>query len=268
MTSLGPPASLVSPSGFRVLVVSAFAPELAPLRRHLRHLRQLRQAEPRGSAAEVDEVDARLVSVGIGLVEAAIGTARVLADGRGRAPDALIFCGTAGAYGRDLAPGRALVVADELVLVSSAVVGRQAYLPERVPTRVPASRRLSQSLLAAARRVSRPDGGAVEEGAVASPLAITRDARLARALAAATSARAENLEVFAVARAALAWGVPFAAVLGIANRVGPAAHSEWQTHQAAASAMACAAIAELLRTGHGRARRGTRATVTAPSPRR
>jgi purine-nucleoside phosphorylase len=258
-TSLGPHVSLVSPSGFRVLVVSAFAPELAPLRRHLRHLRR---AELRGSSDELDEENARLVPVGIGLVEAAIGTARALADEKA-GPDALIFVGTAGAYGRDLAPGRALVVADELLLVSTAVVRRQAYLPDRVPTRIPASRRLSRSLLAAARRISHPDGVVIEGGAVANPLAITRDARLARALAEATSARAENLEVFAVARAARAWGVPFAAALGIANRVGPAAHTEWRTHQAAASAMACAAVAELLRGGRGRAR-----AVTEPSPRR
>jgi purine-nucleoside phosphorylase len=245
-----------------VLVVSAFAPELAPLDLHLRHLRRLRLAELRGSSGkqrEQNEEDARLVPVGIGLVEAAIGTARALTDEKGPAPDALIFVGTAGAYGRELAPGRALVVADELVLVSTAVVRRQAYLPDRVPTRVPASRRLSRSLLAAARRITRADGVVVAEGAVANPLAITRDARLARALAEATAARAENLEVFAVARAARAWGVPFAAVLGIANRVGPAAHTEWRTHQAAASAMACSAVAELLRR---------RRVITEPSPRR
>ncbi len=258
MTSLALPASQVSPSGFSLLVVSAFAPELAPLRRHLR------RADLRGSTGRAA---ARLVPVGIGLVEAALGTARALGDAQGLAPDALIFVGTAGAYGRDLAPGRALVVADEVLLVSTAVVRRHAYLPDRVPTRVPASRRLSRSLLAAARRVTRPDG-VVIEGAVANPLAITRNARLAHALAEATSARAENLEAFAVARAALAWGVPFAAVLGIANRVGPAAHTEWRTHQAAASAMACAAIAELLRTSRGRARPGPTATITVPSPRR
>jgi purine-nucleoside phosphorylase len=247
-----------------VLVASAFAPELAPLRRYLR------RAELRGSAGAAD---ARLVPVGIGLVEAALGTSRALAlaDEKGRPPDALIFVGTAGAYGRDLIPGRALVVADELLLVSTAVVRRQAYLPDRVPTRVPASRRLSRSLLAAARRVPHPDAGAPDRvvlaGAVANPLAITRSARLAHALAEATTARAENLEVFAVARAARAWGVPFAAVLGIANRVGPAAHTEWRTHQAAASAMACAAIAELLRSGRGGPRPRPTA-VTAPSLRR
>ena len=83
--------------------------------------------------------------------------------------------------------------------------------------------------------------------AVANPLAITRNAGLGRALARATAAAAENLEVFAVARAAEARRIPFAAVLGIANRVGPTAHAEWQEHNASASASACAAVVEFLR---------------------
>jgi hypothetical protein len=49
-----------------------------------------------------------------------------------------------------------------------------------------------------------------------------------------------------VARAAAAAGLPFAAVLGVANRVGPQGHEEWQRHHRAASRAACQLIAQFL----------------------
>ena len=81
---------------------------------------------------------------------------------------------------------------------------------------------------------------------VACPLAITRSAALGRRIAEATGAALENLEAFAVGRAAAAAGVPFAAVLGVANRVGPQGHEEWQRHHRAASRAACQLIAQFL----------------------
>src|SRR3954452_1752210 len=75
---------------------------------------------------------------------------------------------------------------------------------------------------------------------VACPIAVTRSATLGRHLAHATGAALENLEAFAVARAAAAAGVDeVTAVLGIANRVGPRGHQEWRAHHAAASRAAC-----------------------------
>ena len=83
--------------------------------------------------------------------------------------------------------------------------------------------------------------------AVACPLAITRpSAALGRRIAEATGATLENLEAFAVARAAAAAGVDFAAVLGVANRVGPTGHDEWQRHHRAASRAACELVARFL----------------------
>jgi len=223
-----------------LLVVSAFPPELAPLRRSLRRPEL---------AAWVREGRLACQAVGIGLVDAAIGTTRLLeaatAGGSSAAPTgALLFVGTAGSYGADLPPGT-VVVADEVVLVSTAAARGQGYLPDRMPTRIAASRRLATGLLQAARRMT-PSPGRAVRAIVANPLAITRHAGLGRALARASAAAAENLEVFAVARAAAARRIPFAAVLGIANRVGPTAHAEWQEHNASASAAACAAVAEFL----------------------
>jgi nucleoside phosphorylase len=81
---------------------------------------------------------------------------------------------------------------------------------------------------------------------LACPLAITRSAALGRQIARATGAALENLEAFAVARAAAAAKVEFAAVLGVANRVGPTGHREWRAHHAAASRAACRLIAAYL----------------------
>jgi futalosine hydrolase len=84
---------------------------------------------------------------------------------------------------------------------------------------------------------------------VACPIAITRSATLGRHLAHATGAALENLEAFAVARAAGAAGVEaVAVVLGIANRVGPRGHQEWRAHHVAASRAACRVVWSFLRT--------------------
>jgi hypothetical protein len=84
---------------------------------------------------------------------------------------------------------------------------------------------------------------------VACPAAITRSAALGRRIVQATGAVLENLEAFSVARAtATAAGprIQFAAVLGIANRVGPNGHQEWREHHRAASWAACGVIRNLL----------------------
>lgn len=205
------------------LVVSAFEPEIAPLRRLLRGAPGVAMA-----------------AVGIGAVEAAAGAARAIAALR---PRRVLFVGTAGVYARGRAAPAldSAAVADELVLVSTAALRGDGYLPEPTIVRAATARRLRDALARAAG--SKPV-------AVACPLAITRSPALARRIAAATGATLENLEVFAVARAAAATGVDFGAVLGIANRVGPMAHAEWRAHHRAASGEACRLIAGLLKPPH------------------
>jgi len=56
----------------------------------------------------------------------------------------------------------------------------------------------------------------------------------------------ENLEAFAVARAAAAAGLPFAAILGISNNVGPSAHAAWKRNATGAAAAACHAALEVI----------------------
>jgi hypothetical protein len=137
--------------------------------------------------------------------------------------------GTAGIYGSEKEARRAIgtaVVAGELLCMSTAALKGEAYLPGPMVVQVPTSRSLQTAL--ASGRVEQPRD-------VACPLAITRSAALGRRIAEATGATLENLEAFAVARAAAAASVPFAAVLGVANRVGPTGHDEWQRHHRAAS---------------------------------
>ena len=69
--------------------------------------------------------------------------------------------------------------------------------------------------------------------AVAVPPAVTATAAGAAALA--TLAAAEHLELTGVFAACAELGVPVAAALGVANRVGPEAHVEWRARHAAVS---------------------------------
>jgi len=207
-----------------VLIVSAFAPELAPLVRWLdspaqRRLRRRVTCQP----------------VGIGAVEAAAGAATALAR---QAPGAVVFVGTAGSYGETPSLD-AVAIARELHLASGSVTASRAYFPEPMRRRAAADTTLRRALVEAG-------GGAAIEADVASPLGITSSRPLAARLAATTGATVENLEAFAVARAAAEAKVPFGAVLGIANRVGPAAHRQWLQHRETATAAACALVAAWL----------------------
>jgi purine-nucleoside phosphorylase len=173
-----------------------------------------------------------LATVGVGGVDAAIGAAQAIALAR---PKRVVFVGTAGAYRRGQAtpPIGSAVIADRVCLVSTAVVRRDGYLPAPMVTEA-----MTSPILAAALGAVAPD--LVPSGTVACPLAITRTAMLGRLIAQATGATLENLEAFAVIRAATMAGIEAtAAVLGVANRVGPRAHPEWQANHLAASRAAC-----------------------------
>jgi nucleoside phosphorylase len=204
-----------------ILVVAAWQPELSALGRGLRVVRGRRLER---------------AVVGVGPVEAALGTARLLGDLR---PTALILIGTAGVYrsqSRRLAIGDA-VIARRIAFGSVGTARGLAYFPAPMPLTAPSDARLRARLAAAT-------GSRLAD--VACPPAITRTAAAAAALAGATGAGVENLEAFAVGRAAADRGVPFAAVLGIANQVGPRAHAEWKLNAAAAAAQACAGVRAFL----------------------
>ena len=213
------------------LVLAAWEPEIAPLRR---------------LARAVDPDRLALGTVGVGAVDAAAGAAGAIAAAR---PRRVIFLGTAGAYprGRTTTALGTVAIASDLRLASTATLRGDGYLPEPLVTRAHTSAALGGALAAGARaKQSVPLLG------VACPIAITRSATLGRHLAHATGAALENMEAFAVARAAAAAGVQeMTAVLGIANRVGPNGHREWRAHHRAASGAACRLVWAFLRSAAG-----------------
>jgi nucleoside phosphorylase len=210
---------LHAPQGWkRWLVLAAWPPELTELRRRL----------PRSPLCQVI---AR--AVGVGLVEAAIGATAAIAEEK---PDAVIFVGTAGSYpGRrpDLAQA-GVVAARRLALWADSVAAGDAYLPPALPT--------EQETTPALRRLAVSAGLLIAD--VACSLSITSRAALSRRIARTADCDVENLEAFAVARAAA--GLPFLAILGISNAVGPSAHAQWKRNAAPAAAAACRAALQVI----------------------
>lgn len=177
-----------------------------------------------------------LASVGVGLIESAIGTTLLLARQR---PDAALLVGTAGLYpgpATNLDMGKA-AIAVEIALLPEILPGKHAFLPSILPARI----RSTPALIRLLRQ--RTDLPATD---VACPLGITATRKAATTAAQLSGCRLENLEAFAVARAAAVARVPFTAVLGIANHVGPAGHKQWVKHAPAAAEAACKAVLAVL----------------------
>ncbi len=161
-----------------------------------------------------------VATVGIGAVTAAVETARLLREHR---PRRLLFVGTCGAYDERLAVGEVIAAAAAIATSVEEVLGR-AYRPAAETTRWPTGWTLP-----------------LPTHDVAVPPAITLTWEGARALA--RVAPVEHLELTGVLAACAAAGIPAAAVLGVANRVGPDAHAEWKRENARVSARVVEAIA-------------------------
>ncbi len=137
-----------------------------------------------------------------------------------------------------------LVVARQVRLVSVAVVQQKGVLPEVMGQACEADRTLTAALAA---QLAAP-GIAIASADVATTLAITTDAALAQQLAGGGCA-VEHLEAFAVLHACELRGVPYGAVLAIANEVGPNAHVQWVEHHRAAGARAAERVCEWIAEG-------------------
>lgn len=210
-----------------VLFLAAFEPELAPLR----------AAVANGTGAGLGARSAGIGQpVGVGLVLAAVGAARALAEGPAQA---VVLLGTCGAYkSAGWGPGT-VVVARRVHLVDPSALSRAAEFPPPMPTSLDADPRLVEALA---------DAGA-RPADIATTLAITVDDRAAAFVAQATATHVEHLEAFAVAAACAASNVRFAAVLGVANRVGASARAEWRANHVHASEQAAGVVLRWLRKG-------------------
>lgn len=176
-------------------------------------------------AEELGPVPGR--TVGVGPVIAAATAARVLAELR---PTGVVMVGTAGSY-RDGPPIGRACAARRVGLADGAAAMGLGYVP-RPPAPVVCDPRL----------LERASGLPVVD--VLNTGAITTDPLLAGRMA--DGWQVEHLEAYGVAAACAAAGVPFLAVLGIANQVGPDAHAQWLTHRDAAQETARAAALAVL----------------------
>jgi nucleoside phosphorylase len=84
---------------------------------------------------------------------------------------------------------------------------------------------------------------------VATTLAITVDDAGAARIAREAGVDVEHLEAQGVATACASRGVPFAAVLGVANFVGAHGRAEWRAHHRRAEAAAAALVLQWLGAG-------------------
>jgi futalosine hydrolase len=169
-------------------------------------------------------------SVGIGLVDAAVGATRgILRHG----PRHLVLLGTCGA-----SPGSGLAVGDVVVgssvrLVEPAVVEGRAAMP------------FGGDALALETAIAGRTVPGTRVATIANTLAVTADDALAGVLAA--HGAVEHLEAYGVARACGLAGIGCTVVLGIANHVGARGRDEWRANHVAASARAAEAAWEALR---------------------
>jgi nucleoside phosphorylase len=196
-----------------VLVVAAWEPELE----------RFRTLAPERAITE---------PVGIGLVDASLGSTRLLLE---HAPTLLVMIGTCGG-----APGSGLSIGDVVVatrtrLVDAATVAGRAAMPFGSDAIALDEPMIEAAATAGARRAS-----------VVNTLGVTTDDELAMKLAALGDV--EHLESYGVARACQTANVACAIVLGVANIVGARGRDEWRANHREASARAAEIAARALRT--------------------
>jgi nucleoside phosphorylase len=176
----------------RVVVVAAFEPELTAFREALPHV--------------------RAVPVGVGLVDAALGVAKLLSAGD---LELVVLLGTCGVY-RDEDLGGVLVARTTFLAEPAAALGHAA-LPEPITGRL---------------ALDETFGAEAELGDIATTLGITTSDEAA-ALLGACAAR----------------GVRCGIILGAANPVGARGREEWRRNNVAASAKAAAFAVRALAPG-------------------
>lgn len=222
----------------KLLVVAAWEPELE-------HLRSLLAAPLEASSGAPDVV---LATIGVGVVEAAVGMMRCIHQHR---PDLALLVGTAGAFGTATI-GQVVVGASVHLLEASLLEGK-ASLPPPMPSDAVLDVAVHDALVAAG-------GRSVQ---IANTIGITVDDELAERLA-SRGDHVEHLEAFGFARACAAEGLRGGIALGVANAVGARGRAEWLANHVSASASAAVLIARALLELAA----VVRTTTTARSPER
>ncbi len=226
----------------RLLVCSAWEPEIEPLRTRL----QLHGWVGTGACDEwvrpVDEcgeasaepLRIRLAVVGIGVVDAAARTGALLRCRERCDVSGAIFTGTVGTAVETVGVGD-VVVASEIALLEPDAPSSQFPDPMVVRANVDAELR---SIMA-------------ERGAlpcrVGNTLAVTTSDQRAAVVGAVVAV--EHLELFGFARACSLAGVRCGGVLGVANEVGSRGREQWREHHASSSTSAAALVYRAIADG-------------------
>jgi nucleoside phosphorylase len=205
------------------------------------HPLELETLRARFAGAERTSVGERTIAashVGVGLALAAAGAMHGLLELR---PRAVVLVGSCGVYGESAAfrPGQVMIPAHVRLLDAAELAGDAAF-PQPMPRALDTARELSEALAAGAHDVLR--------GTLATTLGITTSDALAARLSESGCA-AENLEAIGVALACRERGVPFAAVLGVTNRVGAEGRAQWLQHRALAASTTAELVLGWLRAG-------------------
>lgn len=215
-----------SSEAYDLLIVAAFAPELVAFQSLLGPT----------STARVGGLVVAARPVGIGLVSAATGTAARLERAR---PRGVVLVGTCGAYPESGLGLGDVVIARSILLLEPAVIDEEAGFPDPMSTKVEAHLAMSAAIAAS--------GGKVVD--VGTTLAITTSDALATRLGQMSEVAVEHLEAFAVATACAMHGVPFAAVLGVANAVGSMGREQWRARHVEAGRAAGSFVARWAQAG-------------------
>jgi nucleoside phosphorylase len=213
-----------------VLILAAFDPEIAPIRRAVAVA-----GAPGCEVARVGDHTIALATTGVGLAASAAGAACRIVE---LAPRAVVLVGTCGAYASAGLAIAEVVVARRLRLVDPVALDGLTEFPEPMQVALDADASLAGGLAADGARLA----------SVATTLGITVDDALAARLGGAGH-EVEHLETHGVAAACAPAGVPFAAVLGVANPVGSRGRADWRAHHREAEQAACDCVVEWLRRG-------------------
>lgn len=184
-----------------ILICGAFPPEIQDLKKTMAG-------------------DVLVAPLGVGLVNTAATLGQILE----RHPiSCVLFTGTCGAL-----PSSSLTIGDcvrakTIYLGDLASLTRDAFFPEIMPTTITPTRFLDAPK-------------SLPEMDVFCPLTITQSEAGAGLLQKKfPDGVVENLECFAVAQIAVQRNLPFEAVLGVSNFIGPNGHTEWCTHHTSVS---------------------------------
>jgi nucleoside phosphorylase len=208
------------------LILAAFHPELAPLRALLGE----------GMSARVGALQVTARVVGIGLPMASVGAATALAE---VTPRVAVMVGTCGAFAESGLSTSDVVVARRLRLGATGLAEGLAQFPDPMSIATSAEERVVEALC-------RAGGKGVD---VVTTPAVTVDDAAAERLARWAGAQAEHLEAYGAAVACAARGIPFTAVLGVANVVGSRARDEWRANHRRAAAAAADLVMRWLELG-------------------